>query len=89
MIWGARARYLRRFRSAARMAAAKGPETPLAQFYAGGPVDLDQTHAPMAAIDLETDGLNGASDSILEIGYVGFEGWRVDLSTALRARIKP
>ena len=43
----------------------------------------------MAAIDLETDGLQAASDQILEIGYLGMTDWQIDLSSALRARIRP
>lgn len=85
MIFDAAWRYQRRFAAAAKRA----PAGPLADFYAAGPVDLTGANAPMAAIDLETDGLQAASDPILEIGYVALTDWRVDLSTALRARIKP
>jgi DNA polymerase-3 subunit epsilon len=85
MIGDANWRYARRFRAAAKAA----PAGPLADFYAAGMVDLAQTHAPMAAIDLETDGLHAPTDAILEMGYVAFDGWRVDLSSALRARIRP
>jgi DNA polymerase-3 subunit epsilon len=85
VIFDASWRYARRFKAAARAA----PAGPLADFYAAGPVDLLRPTAPMAAIDLETDGLHAASDQILEIGYVGMTDWQVDLSTALRARIRP
>lgn len=85
MIFDAPWRYARRFRAAA----AAAPRGPLADFYAAGPVDLGQATAPMAAIDLETDGLNAASDPILELGYVAMPDWQIDLSTALRARIRP
>ncbi len=85
MIFDASWRYARRFMAAASAA----PSGPLADFYAAGPVDLSRLSAPMAAIDLETDGLQAASDQILEIGYVAIPDWQIDLSTALRARIRP
>lgn len=84
MIFDAAWHYRRRFAAAAKRA----PTGPLGDFYAAGPVDLTGAIAPMAAIDLETDGLQAASDQILELGYVAMADWRVDLSTALRARIR-
>lgn len=85
MIFDAAWRYRRRFAAAAKRA----PAGPLADFYAAGPVDVTGVSAPMAAIDLETDGLQAASDQILEMGYVAMTDWRVDLSSSLRARIRP
>lgn len=43
----------------------------------------------MVAIDLETDGLDFASSSILEAGVVTMSGSGVDLGTAARIRIRP
>jgi DNA polymerase-3 subunit epsilon len=85
MIFDAEWRYQRRFHTAAKRA----PNGPLADFCAAGPADMRGATAKMAAIDLKTDGLNAATYPILELGYAAIEKWQVDLSTALRARIKP
>jgi DNA polymerase III subunit epsilon len=85
MIFDATWRLRRNFAAAARLA----PKGPLADYYAAGLPDLHAADAPMAAIDLETDGLNAKNDPILEVGYVGMSAFMVDLSGALRLRIKP
>jgi DNA polymerase-3 subunit epsilon len=85
MILDALWRLERRFAAAARRA----PPGPLAEFYAAGLPDLRRPDADMAAIDLETDGLNARADQILEIGCVGMDRTGIDLSTALRLRIRP
>jgi len=85
MIFDAAWWYARRFKAAARLA----PPGPLADFYAAGPVDLSKADAPMAAIDLETDGLNAATDAMLELGYVAMRSKQIDLSSALRLRVRP
>jgi DNA polymerase-3 subunit epsilon len=75
----------RRFRAAARTA----PPGPLADYYAAGLPDMHSPDAEMAAIDLETDGLNARDDQVLEIGCVGMNRTGIDLSTALRLRVRP
>jgi len=85
MILDAAWRMKRAFAAAARAA----PKGPLADYYAAGLPDLSVADAPMAAIDLETDGLNPKNDPILEVGYVAMRAGFIDLSSALRLRIKP
>jgi DNA polymerase III subunit epsilon len=85
MILDAVWRLKRRFAAAARAA----PPGPLSDYYAAGMADLAGPQAAMAAIDLETDGLNARADSILEFGIVGMTLSGIDLSTARRLRISP
>ncbi len=85
MILDAQWRLARRFAAAARRA----PPGPLADFYAAGLPALDQAPDAMVAIDLETDGLNAASDSIIEAGLVGMTPDAITLATAHRQRICP
>jgi DNA polymerase-3 subunit epsilon len=85
MIFDAAWRLHRRFAAAARAA----PAGPLGDYYAAGLPDLTSTNGPMAAIDLETDGLNARHDPILEVGFVAMQAGCVDLSSAMRLRIRP
>lgn len=85
MILDAVWRLKRRFHAAARAA----PPGPLAAYYAAGLPDLDRDDSALAAIDLETDGLNPRSDPIIEVGLVTMTPTAIDLSTALRVRVRP
>jgi DNA polymerase III subunit epsilon len=85
MILDAGWRFARRFAAAARSA----PPGPLADFYAAGLPDMKAAPGDMVAIDLETDGLTSASDSIIEAGLVGMTTSAITLATARRHRMRP
>lgn len=85
MILDALWRLRRRFLAAAREA----PAGPLGDYYAAGMADLGAHDADLVAIDLETDGLDAKSHAIIEIGCVGMTPFAIDLSTALRLRLRP
>ena len=83
---GARQRLEKEFARAARAA----PSGPLAAYYGAGLADLEAPagEARLLAIDLETDGLRPADDSILEAGMVELECGTVAVATARRFRFR-
>lgn len=78
-------RLRRKFDAAARLA----PSGPLADYYAAGLPDFNSPSWPMAAIDLETDGLDARNDPILELGFVAMTDGGIDLASAQRLRLRP
>ena len=78
-------RLARKFQAAARIA----PKGPLADYYAAGLADFDSRSWSMAAIDLETDGLDARNDPILELGFVTMTADGIDLGTAQKLRFRP
>lgn len=84
---GPQRKLTRAFERAARAA----PAGPLQDFYRAGLPDFDAplSQIPMAAIDLETDGLDAASHAVLEAGIVELDSRMIHASTAQRIRFRP
>lgn len=87
LLGGPERKLARAFEKAAKTA----PPGPLAEFYAAGLPDLAQpvANAPLMAIDLETDGLDPRSDSILESGSIEIRDGLIQANSASRIRIRP
>ena len=86
LLGGPRSKLRRVFARAAKAA----PAGPLADYYAAGLPDLDAPafQSALLAIDLETDGLDAARDTILEAGTVELASGVLVAGSAARIRFR-
>lgn len=81
---------LRHLKRAFDRAAQHTPPGPLQDYYRAGLPDFDApiSRVPLAAIDLETDGLDMASHALLEAGIVDMDWQAIHSRTARRIRFR-
>lgn len=82
---------VRKLKRAFERAAKDAPEGPLLDFYHADLPDFDApiSQIDMAAIDLETDGLDAASHAVLEAGIADMDTCAIYASSARRIRFRP
>lgn len=82
---------LRQLKRAFDRAAQHAPPGPLQDYYRAGLPDFDMpiSQIPMAAIDLETDGLDAATHAVLEAGIVDMDWQAIHSRSARRIRFRP
>lgn len=82
---------LRKLTKAFERASDEAPAGPLQEFYQAGLPDFDApiSQIALAAIDLETDGLDAASHAVLEAGIVDMDAYAIHGPSAQRIRFRP